>query len=363
MADGILVSGSSDQTIRLWDIQTCESLGFIDTKVSIMAIASEIITGDLDGNLKIWNFDDLGIESILSPHANAVTGIVVLNEFILTSSVDGYLCITSLILRQILSKINYKEPIHSLTASESFIITGCNSKLSIRQNPLFSTDLFVLGPHDLINNFYTYIQSFFIKSYGKHNQTMDQFVVLPFFYNMLHIYTFLNLTDYLKSSLEFSSPLIANPISPLCITMYADLKNLKGIICKYICLEGKNNPYLFHLFEEHLTTMNFSGFSGLPEIYESAYISVQRPNLAKTCLLEVPLPLRTAVKYQRIQLKEFLTDADKGEGGSLLFKENYIGIYMVMGSRKSIEFMDSLIKCPNLEVLRTKIIQDMVLYK
>ena len=305
----------------------------------------------------------MGIESFISAHEKSVTSVTSINNFIISTSLDGNLCIISSIYRHITSKIAYKDPILTCAISESHIITGFEKKLSVRINPLFTTKMKILGNQDLQQNYFSYLKDIYLNRNPKHNQTMDQFVILPYYYNTLHIYTYLNLIEYLKPSLEFSSPMIAVPHSPFCLSIYLGIVTLQRLMCKYLILDGKENPYLFRIIEDHLIELNIQGIPELPELYEAAYKSVSRKSLPKTCDLGVQLPIRKMSITQRIILEDFLDFDSFTEGGALLYKENYIGVQMNLGSTKSIEFLQSLLSCPNTDVFRVGFIQDMVKYK
>lgn len=363
MCEGFLISGSSDKSIRLWDLEQLTEIGIIQCSLSTLAVGKELVTGDFDGELKLWNLYDLNLESTVPCHSNTITGVSIVKDFIFSSALDGLICVTSEVHRYVITKINTKETILSLHVNEKYIIYGCKNKMVIKNNPYFEEKLTVTGPADLTQNFLLYIKELFLKRNPKHNPTMDQFLILPYYINTLHIYTYLGLTNYLSQSLEQFSPLIANPYSPLCYSVYCDLSSIRGMLLNNIIQLGELNPYIYKLVEAHLIKMNLQGLPELYDLYEAAYMQVHRSYLPKTCSKEVKLPISKAVYYQRIQKEDFFTEDDMCEGVPLLYKENYLGIYMNLGSTKSLEFLESLIKCPNPEVLRASFIQDMVKYK
>lgn len=361
--DQKLFSGSSDKTIRTWDMTDYSPISVIKTQLSIMIISSGLITGDLEGKIKIFNKNDEGLESTLEAHNAEVTSLADFQDLIISTSLDGHICIISYIYRHVLSRINCKYRILSCIVSNETITMGFDDRLSVKANILKSESQSLLGPVDLQQNFFTYLNEIYLGRYPPHNQTMDQFVLVPSYYNLMHIYTYLNLGEYLKDSLEMGSPLIANPLSPLSISLYGDLRSLRGVICNYIIVEGPDNPYLFHLLEPHISDMNSKGFRELPELYEAAYIEVIRPCLPKTCNMDLVMPIRIQSPSQRIIIDDFMEPGDANTGGVVIFKENYIGIPLNFGSNSSIEYLESLISCGNPEVLRCAFIQDMVKHK
>ena len=358
-----LISGSSDNTVRLWNLQDYQEIGVIHCNISTLALGDVLATGSFEGEVKLWNLNDLNIESSIDAHQRPVSGLNIVKKFLFSSSTDGFVCVISLDHRGIVAKVNMKEPIFSMQVNESHIFLGCKQKMVIKKNPFFEEKINIIGPQDLVQNFLLYVKELYLKRNPKHNQSMDQFVILPYYVNTLHFYTFLNLSDYLNISLENFSPLIAHPYSPLCYSIYCDLKLIRGTLLNTIIQLGEMNPYTFKLVEPHLVTMNLQGLGELHELYEAAYMQVSRNYLPKTCSIYVSLPIKKVVLNQRIQKEDFFTDEELTEGLTVLYKENYLGVHLDIGSNKSIEFIHSLINCPNPEVLRASFIQDMVKYK
>ena len=78
------MSGSSDHTVRVWDIQTGEQITVFQetdrsdeiSSVKIHPNASEIIAGGFDGFIRIWNLKS-GKLSCLSGHTDWVYALIV----------------------------------------------------------------------------------------------------------------------------------------------------------------------------------------------------------------------------------------------------------------------------------------------
>lgn len=363
LSGDFLISGSSDNTVRIWNIQDNQEIGVIDCNISTLAVGEVLVTGSFEGEVCLWNLYDLNIESKIDAHARAVNGLNIVRKFLFSSSVDGVICVISLDHRNIIAKINCKEPIYTMQVNESHIFIGCKNKMVIKKNFFFDDKIVVVGPQDLLQNFLLYVKELYLKRHPKHNQTMDQFVILPYFINTLHLYTFLNMSDYLKNSLENFSPLLAHPYSPFCYSIFLDLRSIRGTLLSTIIQLGEMNPYIFKLVEPHLVTLNIVGLNELYDLYEAAYMQVSRSYLPATCSIYASLPQRKAALNQRIQKEDFFNEEDLTEGVTVMYKENYLGINMNIGSNKSIEFIYSLINCPNPQILRASFVQDMVKYK
>jgi WD40 repeat protein len=87
---GRAISGSSDQTARLWDLHTGERLATLEghsdvvTAVSIDEAGLRAATGSVDRTIKLWRLDALRPATSRSAHAGSVVAIVF--------SPDGRLC-------------------------------------------------------------------------------------------------------------------------------------------------------------------------------------------------------------------------------------------------------------------------------
>lgn len=367
IAGDYLLSASSDQTVRVWNLVNYQEIGLIHTNVTSITVGNGLITGDHEGFVKMWNIYDLCIESTIKAHNKSITSIILQHNLVLSASLDGTICIISYENRQVMGKMHFKEPILSMSSTEKSIVLGFNHMLTIRNNPLFDERISILGPPDLMQNFFTYVNDLFLGKFPKHNCAMDQFIILPYFYNCLHFYTFLNLPEYLNSSLESYSPIVCNRYSPLSIAMQNEMTSLQMIICKYILQTGIENRYAFRLLEDSITTLNAKGFPILYEIYEAAYSSVLRKYLPKACSSEIQLPITKLSRRPRIQIEDFIQindqEQEQEQDQAIFFKECYLGVNMNFGSFKSIEFLESLIECPTQDVLKASFIQDLVKYK
>lgn len=299
-----------------------------------------------------------------------VTGIHISDdgETMLSVSKDCSIHFISLKYRIPISFITRKQPILclALISENSTIITGEHQLIYIQDNPLVSNRIRILGPEENIQKFLTYMKNIVSGKFIQHDLTMDKFMILPFFFNTLHFYSFLGLRDHLVSSLVETATIYPskNGYHPLYIALIKGMKGIRDDIIDALISLGTNNPFLYQSIENIIIKMNSKAFPKLGELYEAIYQPVLRISLPKFCSPEIELPVVHIAAHPRVRVDDFFSPDDIGNHGQgILFKESYVKIDYVMGSKESIEFLESLANCTNLDVMRSTLIQALIAYK
>lgn len=94
----ILVSGSDDATIGLWDPRQKGAIGHMETTYPVTAVAfndtgSQIFSGGLDNDIKVWDIRRMAVVSTLVGHADTITSLALSpdGQVLLSNSMDGTL--------------------------------------------------------------------------------------------------------------------------------------------------------------------------------------------------------------------------------------------------------------------------------
>jgi WD40 repeat protein len=371
----ILVSGSSDKTIRVWNLERAEEVSAFQVQEQATAIcvtrdSRYVISGGISGTIIVWSLAEKVEESVFSIHTDMVTGIYVTDncEIAFTVSKDQSIQFVSLLYRIPLTFITRKQPILCMFVSPNAeeIITGESQMIYIQDNPFTSTRTRVLGPEDNVQKFLTYMKGLTIGQQVPHDISMDKFIVVPYFFNTLHFYSAMGLREHLAASLVESAMIFPSRdgYHPLSIALHKGLNGIRDDVVDALIQLGSTNPFLFQILENVLVSMNRKAFPRLGKIYEAIYQTALRKSLPKFCEPDIPLPLVYVSDHPRVQSEDFFLPEELTRiGKGILFKECYVKICYIMGSRESLEFVESLAACKNLDVLRSPLVQDIVTYK
>lgn len=373
--DDFLVSGSSDKTIRIWDlIQLTEICMFqVPEQATALCVTNDgryVISGGISGTMIIWSVSEKVEESIFNLHTDSITGLYVTEDssMIVSVSKDASIQFISLTYRIPLSFMTRKQPIlcMALSAGMSSIITGEHQMIYVQDNPLTSIKTRILGPEENIQKFLTYMKNILNGQIVPHDPVMDKFIIVPYFFNSLHIYSFLGLKEHLSASLVETAVMIPSKDGhhPLYIALLKGMKGIRDDIVDSLISLGNNNPFLFQILENVMILMNKKAFPKLGDLYEAIYQPAFRKSLPKFCSPDIALPLVAISDHPRVRPEDFFMADELGpQGQGILFKESYVKMNYLMGSKDSLEFLDSLANCTNLNVMRSSLIQAMVQYK
>lgn len=121
--DGFFMSGSLDKTMRIWDLQTRKPLAIRSSmkNSSILSLKStgnseNVVTGDGDGKVRIWNLTGKQKNYPLNGHSGAVTSVVVTkdSQIVISGSNDGTVLLWKIAEKsKLIDLISFKDLIKS----------------------------------------------------------------------------------------------------------------------------------------------------------------------------------------------------------------------------------------------------------
>lgn len=206
----------------------------------------------------------------------------------------------------------------SVSNDEKMLITGEHEIIYLQENPLVSEKPRVLGPEENVQKFLTYMKSLLSDLHPKHDESMDDFIILPWFLNTLHFYTCLNHKEHVKMSLsQQSARMIPSKAGfhPLSICLMQEMKVIRDEVVGAFCVIGKKNPFMLQMLENDLIEMNRKGFPLLNNLYDVLYQDAGRRTLPKFCDKSVDLPIVNISKYCRVRPEDFLDESELSNQG------------------------------------------------
>lgn len=371
----ILISGGADNLIFIYRLRHKKSVKFSGHTAPVTAVGVSrnnelLISGDEIGSFKIWNIKKEICIKTLNSHNDRITGIY-FNEnskYFWIGSMDGSLSLWNSTSFAEVTHLCTKGPISMfcLTSGERDIITAENDELSFLPAILGGSKFFIYGPGRECYSFMKYIMQICEGNEMPHEPEMNKWIIVPFEFNALHFYAYFNLPLHLKQALDCNSPFYfsKSDYSPLQIAIQRNFRDCINVIIKHIRLNVQDDPYSVGFLEDSMIKLNELGFRGLDEFYNSIFYKTYDKLLPKFCDERVELPLVVQARSLGPQTKDFFSkDQITTIGTSLAFIQSALKVDVVLGSRNSIEFLESLTNSPNSEIFRTQFVRELVLYK
>ena len=246
---------------------------------------------------------------------------------------------------------------------EEFIMVHKN--VFLRQpNPIMSKTIRLVGSKseefDIIKHIY-----FVIKKLSDAPYAGSPFLIEPLHINILHIYAQRNMAELLRKGIEAGIPYLPSfdGWTPLSISLRANYTecvkmSVKGLTVR---LSESLNPcdtLVYRHLEHDLVQLNNFGFYNLHKLYESLFVedtNLLNPNLAA---VDIRLPQICYSDYSFVNCTELGISKEPPERTNAVnYTKSLVRFGMVLGSRESLEFLNSIKTCSNKEIFRTPLIQ------
>ena len=402
----LLVSGSNDGSIYVWDLKKNDkkvaileghSLGI--TCLSLTREQNKIISGSKDMSVKVWDWRSRLLVISLSGHNSPIVKVRVdHSNYIHSVSSDGVVICWNPRAYVKLFKYSLSHEIFDVTLSEDSRLAAYIDIDSIKLVPFqISENAFdVVGPDS--HNKYEYIYYLYkiLKcEIVNHEPRWDDWAVLPYQFNTLQFYSQANLYRHLRTSLHNGAGLVPSPTSdPFSVVTYKRFdRSIKAIFESTKSLLDRNSYCLSFIDHKVIVELNRLGHSHLPLFYEQMFRKYSKDDFPKFIDKKL-LPIIKFSKSLYPNCEEFfgrkmekssdLNDPEsalktknsqgtsfaflKGDGGDV--EEVPVSMYVSSirmfyqnGTKESIEFLMSLIQGHNKEIFRTKFIQTLLDFK
>lgn len=382
---------------------------------------NKIISGSKDNTIKVWAWRDKQMLISLNSHTSLILNVIVDKSNHLTSiSADGTMIYWNLrAYVKCFRTVMFVDPvIFCMSKNNRFMAFADLEQIRVLDSPMFSSELDVVGP--VMEDKYVYMDYLLKVLRGdqvQYNPIWNDWAVLPYQFNTMYFYAFTNMYRHIKLSIQDSASLtpcyFTDPFSLVTYKKYQKALNVMFNSTKSLLQQNMHS--LSFLNEDVLIKLNLQGHSQLHKFYESILnkcIVEDFPKFADVNSLPIILysstvnpvrenffPQNSLVVTQKSKTKEFspdyhthltanlsneksqkegfsLTenlvnphlnnssfeqdnenDINTGEKVPIVVYVSSIRMNMTNGSKESVAFIESLLKCPNKEVFRTKFIQ------
>jgi WD40 repeat protein len=371
----LLISGHENGNIRVWnaeDVGILYNLLVHNNHVNHILITRNsdiLISADSTGKIIIWNYNQKIQEQELNTHEKNIIGLSFCRRehYLISADQSGKFGVWDLKTRQTLVTFDFQDMDHfCFDILERTIYYSYNGQVKFLQNPMKSTDIKLYGTGSR-EEFIKYLNKILVqKKITKYKPEMENWVIFPFKMNILHIYTFNNMMDHIKQSLDTKFTLIKSDKkeTPLSIALYRGSYDIVECILERIVREIKTNRYIVRAIEDCIILLNDKGNKSLSDLYENIMMESTDITLPRFCAESRKYPIYKTSEFQVINPDFFgIPQTDRNEGNLILFKESLIKIILYPGSEMSIEFLRSLNRSPEEDIFRTPYIQSILLYK
>lgn len=383
----ILLSTDDDivEIVRLSDFSTYRrfEVGSEVLSLDISKNSTFVAIGCIDKSLKLFSIESGVSLGVLRGHTAMVNSVIISpsSDYILSGSDDKSIKIWSVRDRQEICSIEIPGIIQDMYLSSNAmrIYIGSNGNLFTVDNPMGDAINIKVYPPQYSFLYLSYIKKLFEDS-ASYNSDMNQYIMMPYGYNILHIYAYFCKTEYIKLGIKDGARFIANKdnITPLSICMDSH-RNLSSIqvIVKQLCKRSLlTNPYVLLMIERHIVELNKMSLPALGLLYQSAFPKYEKEGLINYGQVKYDTPYTLLSESPEIDPEEFLNIYDEnteiqalkeGKEGYddkiVTFKLSKLRFYLSLGSYNSIQFMSSLADCENSEVFKTDLIKSILKYK
>lgn len=272
-----------------------------------------------------------------------------------------------------LGKIDYQNISH-IAISPTNIFIGAKNMLQVFTNPLNKEEnAALLIPEKYSIKYWSALKTISGNpKVDKYDRCLNDCIIIPMCYNILHIFTHQLNTQGVKRALKEGCAFIRSnrKKSPIKIASEQKTNNIIDYFLKSFSIFLENDPNTLYRTEDDLISLNQIGSYKLLFLYNSMFV-VPNQKLAK-----FGKPVRKGqhilVKPQNyINEEDFVKKSKASSTKGNIFEHNFalefrvsaLRLPLTLGSDNSIAFLNSLTYCENQDILATPIIKSILTYK
>jgi WD40 repeat protein len=336
-----------------------------------------LVTGSTDKTIRIWDLDIYHCEGVLKSHTAKVNSVLITHDeqYIVSGSDDctikfwsmkDKIELCSISMKNIIQHISFIEDHKKLIASSAGVIMILDNPLAYKNKP-------TVIPHEYSLFFLHYIKSLEMGACSHYVEEMNKYTVMPYHTNILHIYSYESYCDFIKLAMKAGVPFIRTSTgeTPLTISLRTrgNVECIDTIIKKLATFTQYTQPNVLAMIEEHISQLNIMSIPSLHLLYSEGFQEVKSDDVFKYGAIKSKSPISQLSRRKTLNPSKFveqpLERAEKPRKSEsiYLFRTSNFRVPLNIGAKDSIEFMYSLSQCENSEVFKTLFIKAVLEYK
>jgi len=365
-----LITGGEDGSIVLYDLNIGSEKGQLlghTKKIKCLAVSRNdeiLISGSWDSTFKIWSINKLFLYKTVTFHTGAINGVYFSKdeEYFIVASTDQKVSFWNYRDFSYITNLTYDDLCLAINCSpdEKTLYVVEKSNIFIQENPMNTDNFGFYGPERSSQGIIDYIAKLINDEEVEHNPEMDKWLIAPMRMNAVHLYAYFNLQNHLKQAFILGSPIYNSVMNrnPLSLCIERDFTDCANIILGSLEKKVNESPYSLYLVEDLLIKLNEKGYANLSEFYNYLIIPSKDITLPKFIDPLTKLPVVLESNTNEIIPDKFAPkEMYKNEGKSIQFWSSYVKLDTQIGSEASVNFLESLIDCPNPDIFRTRFIK------
>lgn len=233
------------------------------------------------------------------------------------------------------------------------------------KNPLLSRQTHFFGPTLDYFGFLKYFCDIKNRKPVTYQEDFDKSIILPHCLTYTHLFSYQGMSTQLKQCLLYNPVFSTLPLnySPLDISLVLNHKNVVLVFLKYLTKKIQEFPFIGNsINQKNLVKLNLLGFDTLTDFYNALLYVNPFPDFPKIVKNSAYLPKVRKNQSFLPNLHLFdVTPAD--EGISVEFVTSLVQLNITSGSKESIAFLSSLLRCTYTDIFRSTFIQMLINYK
>jgi WD40 repeat protein len=373
----LLITTSLDKTVKIWslinnDCKFVDKMIYNDTEFSCLGVdnAEEYLFAGGKSEVVVWHLHNRHLIINYEFTSQAARFLFTKdNNFFIIAEIYGKITIGHLKTFTKVTEIDMMNTLVdlSLDVNEEYLYVFTKLSTKKYRNPLKTDAVTIYGSVSDTSQYFPYLDDMCVK--GKvppHDPNFDKLIFSPGGITSLHIYVYFGLTKHLKKCLKENIMIIPdrNGQNPLDMCMEMKDTELLGMFLDALIREIPKNKHLATVFEESIVKINHTGHPILDDLYRVLFRVCTDFGVPRFCDDSVKLPVTVHSSKRFIDPKLFAKQENyEAKKQMIAFQEALIPLNFNIGSEESIEFLKSIIECPNSEIFRTPLIREYLLGK